>query len=119
MDVCRYQQNDGRAYPETGGRFFPETEAWVKARLQEARNQGKTVFGVMPHGMLEHFQGQKLNPVSSNYVVDDWARISSEFAELGMHVVFTGHFHSNDIVSRATGNPYMRGSVSTDSTSWT
>jgi len=107
MDVCRYQQNDGRAYPETGGRFFPETEAWVKARLQEARNQGKTVFGVMHHGMLEHFQGQKLNPVSSNYVVDDWARISSEFAELGMHVVFTGHFHSNDIVSRATGNSFI------------
>lgn len=107
MDVCRYQQNDGRAYPETGGRFLPETEAWVKARLQEARDQGKTVFGVMHHGMLEHFQGQKLNPVSSNYVVDDWARISAEFAELGMHVVFTGHFHSNDIVSRSTGSSFI------------
>ena len=107
MDVCRYQENEGKAYAESGGRFLPETEAWIAARLKEAQLQGKTVFGVMHHGMLEHFQGQKLNPISSNYVVDDWARISGRFADLGMHVVFTGHFHSNDIVSRTTANSFI------------
>lgn len=107
MDACRYKENAGQSRSVTGGLFTAATEQWVKARLQEARMQNKTVIGVMHHGLLEHFAGQKINPVSSDYVVDDWARLSTEFAELGMSIVLTGHFHANDIVRKSTGSSVL------------
>ncbi len=107
MDPCRYSENEGRGYPVTGGRFSAETESWIKARLAEAQAEDKTVFGVMHHGLLEHFPGQKLNPISSDYVVDDYLRLSADFAALGMHIVFTGHFHANDIAMRQTGDSFI------------
>jgi len=107
MDACRYSENEGEGHAVTGGRLSAATEGWIKARLQEAQAQEKTVFGVMHHGLLEHFQGQKLNPISADYVVDDWARLSGEFADLGMHIVLTGHFHSNDVVEKRTSESFL------------
>jgi len=61
----------------------------------------------MHHGLVEHFQGQKTNPISADYVVDNWSVIAPEFAALGMKVVFTGHYHANDITKHTTGTNYI------------
>jgi len=106
MDACRYSENTGSGYPVTGGRFPNSTEAWIKTQIQTARSEGKTVFGLLHHGLLEHFEGQKVNPVSTDYVIEEWDRISKEFATLGMHIVFTGHYHANDIVRRSAEGTY-------------
>ncbi|MFW5663054.1 MAG: metallophosphoesterase family protein [Bacteroidota bacterium] len=103
MDACRYKENPGKTHPVTGGRFSQETFTWIKNKLQEAKDSKIRVFGFLHHGILEHFAGQKSNPVSSEYVIDDCDNAASEFASLGLEIVFTGHFHSNDIVMKDYG----------------
>jgi hypothetical protein len=94
MDPCRYDENV--EHPVTGGIFSPETYEWITSNIRHARENGLTVFGMMHHGAAEHFAGQKA--LFSEYVVEDWVRVSREFADLGMNVVFTGHFHAQDVV---------------------
>lgn len=98
MDSCRYDENVD--HPATGGLFPPETYEWITSSIRRARENGFTVFGMMHHGAAEHFAGQKT--LFADYVVDDWATVSREFADLGMSVVFTGHFHAQDIVKVGT-----------------
>lgn len=50
----------------------------------------------MHHSALEHYAGQKA--LFSEYVVDDYQTVSQAFARYGMKVVFTGHYHAQDIV---------------------
>jgi predicted phosphodiesterase len=98
MDPCRYDESVD--HPVTGGLFPPETFDWIASSIRRARENGFTVFGMMHHGAAEHFPGQKA--LFADYVVDDWARVSREFADMGMTVVFTGHFHAQDIVKVET-----------------
>jgi len=48
---------------------------------------------MMHRGAAEHYIGQQL--LFSDYIVENWRRISRELASLGMHVVFTGHHHAD------------------------
>jgi hypothetical protein len=98
MDSCRYGENIDD--PVTGGKFFEETLGWIKEMLKKAHSEEVSVLGMMHHGLLEHFSGQKL--FFSDYVIDKWNTIAGEFAELGLKVVFTGHFHAQDIVRMDT-----------------
>jgi hypothetical protein len=52
----------------------------------------------MHHGILAHYTMQPL--LFGEYIVDDWARISMLFANAGMRMVFTGHYHAQDVVKR-------------------
>ena len=60
------------------------------------------VIGMMHHGLIPHFSMEKT--LFSNYVVDDWENISAKFADMGMKVIFTGHFHAQDIATTQTKN---------------
>ena len=53
---------------------------------------------MMHHGLIPHFSLEKV--LFSAYVIDDWNNICSQFADLGMKAVFTGHFHAQDIVEQ-------------------
>ena len=79
----------------SSGRVLPSTEKWVVDLLAEARKKGITVWGMMHHGLVEHFMYQNL--FFADYLVDDWKRLATVFANNGMKAVFTGHFHANDI----------------------
>lgn len=104
MDGCRYSENDGKGHSVTGGKFSDATLAWIKDQIAEGKSQGKMIFGMLHHGILEHFPDQKTNPISAEYVIDNWEAVSAELASAGMQVVFTGHFHSNDIVEKDFGS---------------
>jgi len=103
MDPVRWRDNIGAESETVGGRFLPQTVAWIKAQLRAAKADGKVVVGAMHHGIVEHFAGQSTNPVSADYVVAGFDSLGRIFADEGLHVVFTGHFHANDIASRAVG----------------
>jgi 3',5'-cyclic AMP phosphodiesterase CpdA len=103
MDVCQYQKNT--SHPTTAGAFSIETLKWVKSILAQAKDEGILVYGMMHHGMMEHFPGQKT--LFSEYVIDDWASISDELMEAGLEFVFTGHFHAQDIVKKEAGSEYL------------
>jgi hypothetical protein len=94
MDSCLYRNN--AEYPVTGGEFSEETLSWLLEILEEGCVRNKTVFGMMHHGLLEHFTGQKL--YFPDYVVEDSMSLSHAFARSGLNVVFTGHFHAQDVV---------------------
>ncbi len=95
MDCCRYRENT-ETNSLVGGEFSEETLSWIKEKLKEAEERSIRIFGMMHHGIWEHFLGQSL--YFTDYVVNDYQEVAREFARLGMRIVFTGHFHANDIV---------------------
>ena len=103
MDCCQYSENT--TYPVTGGKFSIETLNWIKSKLSEADQKGNLVLGMMHHGLLEHFDGQKF--LFTDYVIGYYTSIWSGFAELGMNVVFTGHFHAQDIRKMSNGTSFI------------
>jgi len=100
IDSCKYRQND--EYPETGGAISWATLQWLKGVMAKAAAQGKTVFAIMHHGALEHFPTQSL--IFDEYVIDNWRIVSKQLAGMGINVVFTGHFHAQDIVGKSWTN---------------
>jgi len=86
----------------TYGSFTNGTRlAWITNQIASAHADGKLVIGMMHHGLMEHFPGQKA--LFSEYVINDYQTLAPLFAGLGMKAVFTGHFHANDIVAGTFG----------------
>jgi DNA repair exonuclease SbcCD nuclease subunit len=102
IDSNRYKEYTNNSI--SSGRILPETEKWIIGLLDEAKQKNITVFGMMHHGLVEHFMYQDL--FYPDYIVSDWKRLAAIFADRGMKVVFTGHFHANDIAAydSADGN---------------
>lgn len=105
MDVCDYDSNFIKVTPVTQGLFKENVLDWILDRTAEARNQGRVVMGVMHHGILEHYIGQ--TTLFGEYVVNDWANASTLLADTGMNVVFTGHYHSQDIALKETDKSFI------------
>lgn len=93
IDVSRYQEYTTRSI--SGGRLLPATEQWITETMEEANRNNIQVIGMMHHGLVEHIMMQ--SAFFPEYIVEDWQRIASLFADLGIKAVFTGHFHANDI----------------------
>ncbi|MCK5149222.1 metallophosphoesterase [bacterium] len=103
LDACRYNENTTKSI--VGGKFSQETLIWIEDRLEEARNAGKVVIGMMHHGLIEHFTGQSM--FFTDYLVKDWRDIGARFAEKGMTLVCTGHFHAQDIIKLDTDDGFL------------
>lgn len=95
IDAARYDEYTNSSI--TSGRVLPETEKWALDILNEAKLQNKQVIGMMHWGLTEHIMYQSL--FFKEYLVDDWKRLANLFADNGMKVIFTGHFHANDITA--------------------
>jgi len=93
LDCCLYAENVD--HPVAGGRFSAGTLAWITAMLEQAAAGGRAVIAAMHHGILEHYQGQK--EFHCEYVIDDYQAVSRLFAEYGVRLVFTGHYHAQDV----------------------
>lgn len=79
----------------SAGRISPETLKWALEILKEAKEKDITVLAMMHHGLVEHMPYQ--NAFFPEYLIKDWASMAATLANAGLRVVFTGHFHSNDI----------------------
>lgn len=98
MDACRYRENQPGNPSLVDGRFSEETLRWLDSVMSLAVASGKSLLGFMHHGILEHYDRQQ--KYYGEYLVDDWEVIAERFAASGMKAVFTGHYHSQDIVRR-------------------
>lgn len=98
LDTNRYSEHTTSSI--SGGRILPQTMAWAIEILQEAKSKNITVLGMMHHGLLEHIPYQAT--FFSPYIIDNWQRESEILADNGLKVVFTGHFHANDVTQRTT-----------------
>lgn len=96
IDSCKYAA--GTTSATSSGAIRAATQNWILTRLQEARRLGKQVIGMMHHGIAEHYPGQ--TTVSPGYVLDEYATVGKLLADNGLNVIFTGHYHANDVVRR-------------------
>ncbi|MDH6355355.1 putative phosphodiesterase [Dysgonomonas sp. PH5-45] len=99
IDACRYGEYTTRSI--SGGKINQDTERWIADRMAEAKEKGVRMVGMMHHGMVEHIAYQAT--FFPEYIVEDWQGLASLFADGGMAVVFTGHFHANDITRFTSG----------------
>ena len=95
FDTNRYREQTTSSI--TSGRIHPETLQWAFRILDEAKQKGITVLGMMHHGLVEHMPYQAV--FFGDYLVDGWQDAAQQLADRGLKVVFTGHFHSNDVSS--------------------
>jgi hypothetical protein len=52
----------------------------------------------MHHGLVEHYTGQ--NYFDPGYVTDNWQATADALMADGLKVIFTGHYHANDVTPR-------------------
>ncbi|HIE16840.1 MAG TPA: hypothetical protein EYP71_01430 [Dehalococcoidia bacterium] len=95
LDSCLYRENMEGEEPVTDGRFCPETLQWIEDMLEKAAREKKAVIAMLHHGIVEHYRGQEKN--YGEYVVDDFPAVSRLLAVYNVRLVFTGHYHAQDI----------------------
>jgi len=102
IDDCRYYLNQTGGLATVSGVIKGGTMNWMLDRLAEAKKKNITVLAMMHHGIMEHYAGQgELDP---GYVTDNWETNADALIDAGLRVMFTGHYHANDITMRAKGN---------------
>jgi hypothetical protein len=95
LDPCQYADNLSQGAPTTAGVLSAATQSWLIDHLAAAKALGKKVIGMQHHGMLEHFTGQSVS--FPEYVIQDWQTVAKKVSDSGLNVVFTGHYHANDV----------------------
>lgn len=93
IDGCKYDQNTDK--PIVGGAIRPSTMTWIKEKMKMAQQQDITVLAMMHHGVMEHYVGQ--NSLDPGYIIDNPGTTAATLLEAGIKVIFTGHYHANDI----------------------
>lgn len=96
LDASKYEDY-GPGGDVAAGRIKANTLNWALEQLAKARRDKVTMFAMMHHNLIEHYAGQtQLDP---GYVVDDWQNIANKLMDAGLKIIFTGHYHANDISS--------------------
>jgi 3',5'-cyclic AMP phosphodiesterase CpdA len=98
LDACLYRGNQPHHHPHTDGQFKDETLIWIDEISNLAKKEDKQIICFMHHGVLEHYKGQE--KFYGEYIVNDYKKISRRLAENGIKVVFTGHYHAQDITMK-------------------
>lgn len=100
LDGCLYRKNtDTKSF--SGGTLSDNTLVWLEKVLSDAKDKGKRPFISMHHGLIDHFPGQSLSPVSAEYILSNSNQLISLLRKYDVKLVFTGHFHANDIATVA------------------
>lgn len=102
IDSCQYANNLTLGSPVTAGAISDLTLGWLESKLQEAKRLGKVVLGMMHHGLIEHFPGQ--STLFAEYLVNSRETVAAALSAAGLGVMFTGHFHANDVVGKTYGS---------------
>lgn len=96
IDASKYEEY-GPNGDVASGRIKPATMSWILEQLAAARASNNTVIAMMHQNLIEHYAGQtQLDP---GYVIDDWQYVANTLINAGLTVIFTGHYHANDIAS--------------------
>jgi 3',5'-cyclic AMP phosphodiesterase CpdA len=95
LDACRYAENVEGEEAITDGKFSPQTLQWIEEMLAKAAKENKAVIVMMHHGVVEHYKSQEKN--YGAYIVDDFPAVAKLLASNNARLVFTGHYHAQDI----------------------
>lgn len=101
IDACEYEENDyEKDICVTAGRLKDETIEYIRSQAEEAESKGMRLIAMMHHGIVQHWTWQE--KAMGEYLVEDWSKRAPLFAKLGIEVVFTGHFHAQDIAKKGS-----------------
>ena len=92
--------SDGEQLCEVRGNIPADLLKWAQRQARAARKRGDTVIGMMHHGVVSHFTQEAT--ILGHFLVDDFRNVSTKLADAGMHYVFTGHQHSQDVAVMRT-----------------
>lgn len=106
LDSCKYEDNLSLGSPDTSGALSSDLLNWLIPLLEEATQQGKLIFAMQHHGIVPHFSSQP--EAFGEYLIDDYESVGQQLAEAGLNLIFTGHFHAQDI---AAADYYTDGSL--------
>ncbi|MGN0569565.1 MAG: metallophosphoesterase [Candidatus Fimenecus sp.] len=105
IDGGRYSADntdDGTDEHETAGSMSPELLAWVKAETERAIADGRTPIGLTHFNIVPHFDCEA--DLFEAFVMKEWEKCADTLADAGMHYVFTGHVHMQDVASYVSDN---------------
>lgn len=94
LDVCQYSEQNGET--KVSGVLIPSTLAWVQDWMKVADEKNITVIAMMHYGVVEHYTGQNMLEALVNQ--SEYPKIAYDLMNTGVKLVFTGHYHANDIV---------------------
>ena len=98
LDSCRWKENKTSHHPITDGVFSLGTLKWIENQLILAKMKKKAVIVFMHHGIMEHYPANE--KFYGKYVIDEDAIVSKLLATYGVRMVFTGHFHAQDVTKK-------------------
>lgn len=93
IDSCQYSLDN--EHHITKGDISGDKLTWVEKQIKDAKDHGKIVLGMMHHGIVPHFSTQ--TAMFPGFVVDNYMALQADFSSWGLQVMFTGHFHSQDL----------------------
>lgn len=103
LDTCKWRDNQPGHESPIGGAYSLQTFQWIERMLMQSQKEGKAVIVFQHHGILEHYPHNK--KFYSDYMVDDFERAGSMLSNFGVDLVFSGHFHAQDITLKTFDNP--------------
>ncbi len=86
IDSCIYGKDDGEVNKDE--------ITWIRAQIEAAEAEGKTLIAMMHHSLLPHYEVQPM--------IDDYENLANLLGDAGVTYVLTGHIHANDISSAVT-----------------
>ena len=76
------------------------TLTWLLDQADKARAKDKQVVAMQHHNITEHYDRQSL--MQRRYILKNYKEVRQKLIEHGIHMVFTGHTHVNDIAQYRT-----------------
>ncbi len=98
LDSNRYKENRPNHHPIIGGAFSEQTLAWIEVQLITAQRANKAVIVFQHHGIMEHYPANE--KFYEEYLVADRKIVAALFARYDVRLVFTGHFHAQDVTAK-------------------
>jgi 3',5'-cyclic AMP phosphodiesterase CpdA len=103
LDTCKWRDNQRGIENPVDGAYSARTFQWIERMLMRSKKEGKAVIVFQHHGIMEHYpHNQKFY---SDYMVDDFERAGSMLSSFGVALVFSGHFHAQDITLKTFDTP--------------
>lgn len=103
LDTCKWRESQPGKHSPIGGAYSLQTFQWIEQMLIRSKREGKAVIVFQHHGILEHYPHNK--KFYSKYLIDDFERAADMLSSFGVNLVFTGHWHAQDITLKTFENP--------------
>lgn len=101
LDGSLWRFNKPGKHANMGAAFSTHTLQWIENHLIRAKHEEKSVIVAIHHGVLEHYPGN--DRFYPEYLVDNHRSLAEMLASYDVKLVFSGHFHAQDITRKAFG----------------